>query len=460
MVARSLASSALLFVVSAACSGGGSSAQPVAETTTGSVYVAIDTATGTGEAVQFLVVGALLERTDGRTTDNLLAEARPVTFTDPSGELVGLALRRVPTGEYGVLHLLLAPDSGTVQYADGTVAPLRASPDLAIPIADDIEHDAAAITWLAVGHNLGETVVATPTGLEWHPLLAGRLDDSAQTLDGLQFLHAGADEVLAAWPTADGAVLHVEFSPSCAFTDTEDSAVVSRDQFVRRLGADDDLRVEGVLQRDGRLIAAQARASRHSDFPRLIGRITELRAATASFVLHVQAETQRGDRRLALPRDVLVQTANAVMHRPNAWLLLTLADLAVGDLAVVRIASRTALPDGTVMIDASDIEVPRGPGESLRPEWQGRVTAVDTVQAQLTVEPRDGAPIVIEGAEVPVATVAVDANTVLVRRDRFGPGRHAIELADVVANVDCIWWRGTVLGPATALATWVGVREP
>lgn len=456
---RALLASSLGLLGFAACSGGGGgNQQPVATATTGSVYVVIDTATGNDGVVQFVVGGAVLERSDGTLTGNLLTAAQSVTFADPAGEVVGLPLRAVPTGAYSRLHLMLLPGSGIVQWADGVVLPLTGPLDLDVPIADGLQHDVAADSWLAIGHNTGNTVVAAGTGFVWQPAMAGRLDGSSHWFEGLQPLSTRGGEVLAVWPAAANAVVHVDFAPSCSYTDSGDPTVVSRAEFLGRLGDDDELRIEGELQRDGRVIAAHARAERRNDSPRLIGRITELRPAEQSFVMHVQAQTRRGERLPIAAFDALVHTAGAAIHRPEAQFGLQFDDLAIGQLAKVRVAVRGTEPGGGVVIDALDIEITGAHCMPLRPEWQGRVTAIDTVLGSITVEPRD-VPIVIQGVEVASATVLVDQDTVLWRRDAQGPGRHLIELSEVAPGQDRIWWRGVVQGPATVLGTWVRVRQ-
>ena len=175
--------------------------------------------------------------------------------------------------------------------------------------------------------------------------------------------------------------------------------------------------------------------------------------------MRVLAETRRGDRRrLDPPIDVLVMASDALIHRPNTREFLAFEHLLVGDLAKVKVRSRTEVPGGLTEIVASEIEVPRRDGEPLRPEWQGQVQAVDLAARTIVVQPR-GEPIVINGESVPFARVRVGIDTPMQRRERNGPGRTAITLEQVVAGQDRIWWRGTVTGPATTAATWVRVRH-
>ncbi len=443
----------------AACSRSGDGSVASLTQTTGSVYVVVDTATGRDGIVQFQVGAAVFKRLDGTTTGNVLAIPSVVTFTDPSGELSGLQLKSVPTGEYDSLHLMLVPGSGTVLFADGSRLPLTSNADLEIPIADRLQHDATSNTWLAVGHNFANTVLTTGTGLVWSPQLSGRIDGSTHEVDGLRPLLVDGDEVITTLPTAGDGVLYVEFAPTCTFADVDGPQGLTRAQFLRDLDREDDLRVIGEVRRDGRCVAEHARVSRRNDGPRLLGRIVELRPASTSFVLRVLAETRRGDRRrLDPPIDVLVMASDALIHRPNTREFLAFEHLLVGDLAKVKVRSRTEVPGGLTEIVASEIEVPRRDGEPLRPEWQGQVQAVDLATRTIVVQPR-GEPIVINGESVPFARVRVGIDTPMQRRERNGPGRTAITLEQVVAGQDRIWWRGTVTGPATTAATWVRVRH-
>ncbi len=442
----------------AACSGSGSGSET---TTTGAVHVVIDTATGADGLVQFQVTGAVLGDGTGAVTGNLLAAAEVVTFADPSGEASALELRAVPTGNYATLHLVLVPGSGQVLRADGSVTAIAGPVDLAIPIADGLQHDNATNTWLAVGHGLGNAITDTGSGLVWSPALTGRFDGSEHELGDLAPVLVDGETVVARDP-ANGGLLRVEFAPDCAFTAEDDGrSAESRGEFLQRVREAGELRVRGDLHRDGRLLARDARRGRGHDGVRFLGRIVTLEPATESFVFRVQAETRRGGERRILtpPRDVRVLTQNAVIRRPAAQFVLTFADLAVGNLAKVKPFTVTAVPGGLTEIGAREIEVTSGDGVPPQPEWQGRVTGVDLVLKEITVEPRNDDPIVIGGVSVPVATVRVDAQTWLERRERQGPGRFVIELGDIVPGQDRIWWRGSVVGPATVLARWVRVRE-
>lgn len=101
MLRNSLLLSAL-FLVPAACGGGGGGGATAGGNATpnqaGSVYVALDTATGSEALVQFQVAAVALNGADGSLTGNLLGTPQMVTFADPSGELDGLALARTDRG--------------------------------------------------------------------------------------------------------------------------------------------------------------------------------------------------------------------------------------------------------------------------------------------------------------------------------------------------------------------------
>lgn len=447
------------FLTVAACSGGSGDASATARAPVpGSVHVVVDTATGSDVLVQYLVGAAVFERADGTTTGNVLRAPEMVTFADPSGEIDGFALRDVPSGEYSALHLMLVPDGGTVQFGDGSTAPLEAAIDLEVPIGDLLQHDARGASWLALGHNGPGTVSPTGTGYAWAPALAARANGSEHELVDLQPLLVQDRFVTAALPAAGDGLLWLEFGPGAACSD--DSGPVGAAGFLRDLRPGDDLRARAELRRDGRLLVREACRRRGNDGPRLIGRITELRPATTSFVLRVQAETRRGGaRRLVSPgTEVLVLADGATIRRPGRSGAIAFDDLAVDDLAKVTWTERTEVPGGLDEFVAREVVVPGGDGAPCAPEWQGLVDAVDLTAGTITVVPRNDDPIVIDGQSVDEVTVVVDAETKLERRERHGPGREAIELDDIVPGSDRIWWRGEVTGPTTIAATWVRVR--
>jgi len=449
-----------LFLLYGCSGGGGGQSVGVDSSAPGSVGVVLDTRTGTDGLVQFVVVGATLERADGTTTRNLVPSAVEVTFADPSGEVSGLRLQDVPTGSYQRLLLALAPGSGSLLGRDGVVRPIDAGVLLAIPIADGLQHVASAASWLAVGHNQAPMV---PSGGAWRfePNLSGRAEGSEHELAGLVPVVVLGTTVEARLPAAGGGVLALEFAPGCTFGDDDANSFASAAAFVNGLGSDDELRACGTLDRAGSLRVTHARRGRGNDGPRLLGRIVELRPATMSFVLRVQAEVRRGDRLLRNPPvDMLVDATLARLHRPNAQVQLAFADLAVDDLVKVKWTSRTpATATELELVVAREIEVPGSSGVPLAPEWEGRVQSVDLAGNRIVVVPRNDDPIFVNGVSVASVDVVVDAGTTLERRERRGGGRATIQLGDIVPGEDRVWWRGTVTGPAEVSATWVRVRE-
>jgi hypothetical protein len=450
----------LLPLALVACGGGGGAGVTPAAGSASTVQVVVDTATGGDCLVQFQVAAAQLASADGTRTGNLLREPQLVTWSDPSGEVSGLQLLGVPRGEYAALHLLLVPGSGAALAADGGVRPLGyAGTELTVPIADGLQHADPGSSWIVLGHNAAPDVIVEAGGLRWVPEFAGRTDDGPVELAGLRPLVVQNGGVTASMPAAGDALLRIEFAPDCTFGDDQSNSYGGRGDFLAGLSQADELRVRGELGRDRRCLVRHARRGRGSDGPRLLGRILELRPAATSFVMRVQAEVRRGERRLlATPVEVVVRCAQARLQRPDSRVRLAFEDLAVGQLAKVKWTSRT-VENGVTIVVAREVEVTSGPGEPMQPEWQGRVQSVDVAAGRIVVVPRNDDPIVIGGVSVPEVVVLVDGDTVLQRRERQGPGRFAIELGDIVAGEDRIWFRGRVTGPATVDAVWVRVRQ-
>lgn len=441
-------------LVVAACSGGGSDTAAAAPGTVGSVQVVVDTATGSRETVQVQVVGAVLETAGGATTGNLLAAPRLLTIADPSGEPDALELRAVPGGDYERLRLVTAPGSGAVLSATGGVRGTALAAELEIPFVDPLHHAASGRSWLEIGHD------GVPPGTgPWQPVMSARGSGSACRLDGLRVAAVDGAGVTVTWGDAD-LPLHVEFAAGCRFEGEGGMLTGGRDDFLRDLGRGHDLAAEGDLHHQGRFVARHLRRQlRGHDGPRLIGRIAELRPATGSFVMDVLAEVRRGHRRfLATPNRVLVLAGPARITWSHTARELTFAELQVDQLAKVEWSARAPGSGGLEELTARAIEV-TGPGAPMRPQWQGSVQGVDVVLGTIVVVPRHGDPIVVQGQAVTAATVHVDGNTVIERRERHGPGRARIPLAEIVPGQDRIWWRGEVTGPTTIDATWVRVRQ-
>jgi len=266
--------------------------------------------------------------------------------------------------------------------------------------------------------------------------------------------------VTTQWTAGDDAPLQLEFEAGCSFED-EQGHGGGRDDFLRGLGRGDDVSVEGDLHHDGRCVARQVRRhGRGNDGPRLLGRITELRPAAQAFVMAVHAEVRRGDRRLlSTPVTVLVLADAARIHRSHTAGSLTFAELEVGQLAKVEWTTRTPVAGGLEEVRAREIEVTSGAGVSMRPEWEGSVQSVDLTLRQIVVVPRHDDRIVVNGQSVQQVVVHVDPALAIERRQREVSGRATIGLSDIVPGQDRIWWRGTVVGPASIDATFVRVRQ-
>ncbi|MCA8964181.1 MAG: hypothetical protein H6838_00425 [Planctomycetes bacterium] len=456
----------LLLCLLPACSGGGGSAggnAAASPSPIGSVHVVVDPATGSDKLVQFQVAAAALERGDGSTTGNLLRSPQMLTLADPSGELAGLTLTTAPTGTYTNLHLMLAPGSGMMLRGDGSSAPVNGPVDLIVPIMDGLAHDASGRTWVALGHR-GEAPPANGgVGVQWNPSLIGRASGSEGEFHGLRVAAVDAAGVTTLWTLGDDGPLQVGFSATCQFRAEDGNAIADRNQFMSGLDDSCELRVRGRLSRDGRVegdVVERSSSSRGNNNARLIGRITELRPLAESFWMDVYAEARRGSHQiLSTPRRALVSAQGARIHRSNSRDVLVFGDLNVGQLAKVEWTTRTLLGNGDEEVTADEIEVTSGNGAPMRPEWEGRVQSVDLVLGTITVVPRGNDPIVVRGQSVNQVTVQTDANTYFERRQRQGPGRAAIQLDDIVAGSDRIWWRGTVTGPTDIDAVWVRVRD-
>ena len=445
----------------AACGGGGSSSANAGGNPGGGVgwvYVAVDTAAGSDAVVQFQVAAATLGRDDGSVTGNLLASPAMVTFASPTGELDGLALQHVPTGAYANLHLVLVPGSGFARYADGSTASVQSAGELVVPVGEGLQHDASRHSYLEIGHNGTPPPAGGAGTVTWVPDLAGRSDGSLASLDSLRFVQVEGQGVTATWGRADDSPLHVSFGAGCEYFD-DSSPTAGGSAFAQSLSGSDDLAVEGELHRDGTFVAHRAHRRHGGDDPRLIGRIVELRPATASFVFDVQAEVRRhGLAPQVGATQVLVLTQQAVLQTHGDHLPLQFGDLQVGQLAKVTWTTQTPVAGSLTEVTAREVEVGSGAGAPMSPEWEGSVQAVDTVAGTITVAPRGNDPIVIDGVSVSSATVHVDANTAIVRRAQHGSGQSSIGLGDILAGQDRIWWRGTVTGPDSVAATWVRVR--
>jgi hypothetical protein len=447
----------VLLSVLAACGGGGSAASsaPIGGSP-GSVHLLVDTATGSDALVQFQVAAVAFERADGSLTGNVLPTPAAVTFADPSGEADGLLLQDVPTGDYASVHLLLAPGSGVGLYSDGTMAAVTGNADLEVPLAGGFQHSATARGWLAIGHNGGLPPTAASVDRNWALAMSGRTDGSAQALQGLRIAAVQSPVLVAQAPVAGDGALQVEFAAGCSFDDHPGG----RDDFLRACARGDDVSADGTLHRDGRFVADHVRRSgRANDGPRLLGRIGELRPATTSFVLQVQAEVRRGGRRLLpTPVEVLVDASLARMHASDTRRVLTFGELATGQLAKVEWTSRTPVPGNLELVVAREIEVASS-SVPMSPEWEGAVQSVDLNTGTIVVVPRGNDPIVVSGQSVASVDVHVGSGVPIERRELQGPGRSAITLGDVQPGSDRIWWRGTVTGPAAIDATWVRVRQ-
>lgn len=447
-----------LLLAVAAC-GSGSNGANAAPAPVGTVTLVIDTATGTDLLVQFQVAAATLERADGSTTANVLPAPVMVTISDPNGEADGLQLRDVPTGDYAALHLLIPPGSGSMLLANGTVAEVATAADLRVPFREVLAHSATGRSWIEVGHDGNPPRATLSQPVWWSPTMCGRVAGGPSALDGLQVVTVQGDLLHANWPTVGSAPIEIEFAAGCEFSQ-QPGLPIDRGAFLRGLVREDTVRVEGDLQRDGRMIVRRAhRHGRGHDGPRLIGRIVELRAQEQQFVCDVLAEVRSGGRRLLpQPDRVLVLAANAQLRWSHTHRTLAFGDLRLGQLAKVAWTTRAPGTSGLVEVAAREIEIAGGDGVPMRPEWSGLVERVDVQNRRIVVVPRRDDPIVVQGQAVTSVEVNVPSGTPIERRARRGPGRASIGLGDILPGQDRIWWRGTATGPDSIDANWIRVR--
>lgn len=444
----------LPFVLAASCGGSGG-ANGTTAPAPGSVLVTVDTATGSDALVQFQVDGAVLVYADGSTTPNLLRNPHMVRLADPTGAPDGLVLGDAPSGDYTELRLFVVPDSGSALQPSGTILPARTVVDLVVPITDGLQHTSLATSWLVIGHN-GQAPAVGSTA-DWLPQMTARADGASIALDDLDVAFVDHPAVVTRSGLHQDAALRITFADDCVFTGSDDGAHTDPNRFLDNLG-DDQLRIKGDLRRDGRCVAREAHRSGRNDNPRLIGRILALEAATASFVMSVQAQNPRGGWVLdPAPERVRIDASRARLHRPNHQ-PIQFSALQLNHLVKVKWISRSQPAGELPRLVASEVEVVASPA-AMQPEWQGRVHAVDTVARTITVRPRNDDPIVVGGVSLSQVTLQVDDGTHIERRARHGNGRSNIQLGDIVPDADRIWWRGTVTGPTTIDATWVRVRE-
>ena len=128
-----------------------------------------------------------------------------------------------------------------------------------------------------------------------------------------------------------------------------------------------------------------------------------------------------------------------------------------GARLLVHVAARTQV--GGAVTLASD-EAVLVPDQGVPPlvEWHGRVTAVDAALGTITVAPAPFVPLYLAGVPVPSATIVLDPESTVWRRELLGQGLYAVALASVQPGVDRVWWRGQPIGPSAVRGEFVRVR--
>ncbi|MCA8951858.1 MAG: hypothetical protein KDE27_20275 [Planctomycetes bacterium] len=454
----------LALLLAAACSGGGSSgSSPATPSAAGTVEVVIDTATGSDALVQFQVVAATLATDTGGMTGNLLAAPKMLTLADPMAATDGVTLTGVPSGTYSSLRLGIAPQSGMALYPNGTTVPVSTAFELAIPLADALVHDSSRASWVVVGHFGSAPAQSSTAAFSWTPMLRGYGAETQVELSDLAVALVESTGLTATDPVRGGAPLHLSFEAGCTFFDDSGNSVPNSGVFLANVARDDSVSCRGLLRRDGSYALDQIQQAPPvtvgNQRSRLIGRITSIDAGTRSFVMTVLAEARRGEHHfLPLPAEARVDASSAEIELSRGQ-HVAFATLAVGNLVKVEWQSRQPNNNGPENVVAREVEVAPSGGVGMRPEWQGRVDAVDLQQRTITVVPRGNDPIVIEGQSVNSVTVHVGTNVSIERRANHGGGRSSIQLSEIVAGRDRIWWRGTVVAANEIEASSVRVRD-
>jgi hypothetical protein len=448
----------LLPLCLAAACGGGHSTNASSRSPAGSMQVVLDTAAGSPALAQVQVAGALLVRSDGMPTANLLAAGTMLTIADPGGEPDGIRLDHVPPGTYRELHLVIAPGSGSALQADGSLVPLDVGAvDVVIPLDEDVVHDGTQVTWLALRHLGNVNLAPAPNGRAfWQPRLHGSAGGLA--LDGATVVVASVDPAgsSAAGTLAcseEGAV-QVGFAPGAELLDEDGNHVANEHEFLHGMRGGDEMCVSGTVDATGGIVVDAARRCHGNTGPRLLGRIASIDLANTSFDIDLQAET-RGRERVFLPGTtrVTIDAAHAPIHFSHTLRTLQLADLRVGDLAKVTYTSRSA-----TKVTATEIEITSHNGHPCQPRIDGIVVSVDPTVPKIVVGPAGNDPLQVNGQVVQSIDVQVPAGTRIERRGAHG-GATLIGLNGINAGTDRIWIRGTPTGPTTVEADWVSVRS-
>lgn len=452
-----LSSSLLLLLLSLFGCGNGDAQGSGGVPGAGTVHVVFDTATGADGLITFEVVAASFEAPDGTPTANVLPRATTLTVADPGGEVAGLRLDGVPTGDYSKLHLLLTASSGRVLFADGTVATVFANVDLVVPIAEGLVVGTEP-SWLVVGHNRTNALQSDLGSWLWAGDLRGRADAFPLEFGDLVPLVVSSTQCVVRAPFVGDGRIAVTFASDCTFGDDLSNTYSTRNQFVSGLSSAFDVRLRGELSRDGTWVVHHARRGRADTGARLFGRITELQPTANSVVVRVQAEVEDGERTiLATPRDVVVRLAQARLQRHDASVRVLFADLAVGDCVRVKWQSTTPVVGGLDVFVAREVLVTADEGIAITSEWEGLVQSADGGTRVLGVAALPGDVLLVAGLPTSSVLVVVEADATLLRRDVAG-ATTTITFADIVAGADGVVWRGTAVTPTATLANALRVR--
>ncbi|MCR9244774.1 MAG: hypothetical protein NXI31_07065 [bacterium] len=447
--------------LSAACSGG-SDSSPTTTTSAGSgaVHVLLDTAAGSDAFVQGQVVAVTLEPTTGGSTPNLLDAPVEFTLTDPLGSAAGLVLREVASGSFAAVRLVIAPGSTSATYPNGARYPVTMPAELRITFDEPLAHDASGESWVVAGHYGAAPPAGATAAFSWQPMLRAFADEVGVARSSLDVVLVESGGLTVTDAAQREGRLWLTFEASSAFYDAAGNRYPDAAAFVAATTTGTQVDCKGRLSRTGTLRLDEIRQApvTGNTRARLIGRITQIDVGAEVFWMDVFAEARRGESQtfLPLPSRARVDAANAELERPNDR-YLAFNELQVGNLAKVEWHSRQPNQNGIEDVVAREVEVAPASGVGMRPEWQGRVDAVDLTLRTITVVRRDR-PLVVNGQVQSSIVVHVPTGLAIERRADRGGGRSMIGLDGVLPGQDRIWIRGRVTAASEVEANRLRVR--
>lgn len=447
----SLLAAGATLLAGACSSGSGAGSGAGADT---SAVLLFDTAAGGDYQVDARVDVLALETAAGTFTANLAPTGATLPLVRPSGTPGGIRLPALPSGTYVALRLMLAENGVIATDGNGRVETVTVpSRELRVPFASAF----GSARWLLLGNVKTPQLTRTGGVLTWTPDLAARSGDAHLLPTTSMSLGAVTGGELVGTLSSCGD-LRVSGSLDDGADLSDDSGARDRSGFLGDLRSGDDLDCDGVLTGDGSFHIRRAhRRSRGQTEAKVYGRITELLPAVPAIKVQVQEIVRSSSGLVASPLPVLtVLTGSAHIHHSGLRTeRLTFAALAVDQR--VEIEWRGAVVDGTVTAHEVEIEDGSGSGGGGNGshEIEGQVGSVDLGQRLIVAVPRGDDPLVVGGQNVPSATIALTANTVITRE---AGGTTRVVGLDAAVNGDRIWIIGRVVEPQRVEAVVVRLR--